>query len=721
VGLPPSVVLAGEQTPAGVVASPLGGAGVLSLPGKALSGTVADITGDGLREIVRLVPLSGDEAYLAVEAWREHDGGWQRYAAQPVVRRGVLRDAPHTWWQTPDRDGMVRLRADEPARLVSWSDGQRERLLVAAVGATGLELPCCLAIHEVAVEQGELRLALLEADAGSASELHALDMNGDGADELIVLAPVNGGDAGQARVFRWSGERFTLVDEIHLPPERSGGIVMETDGRPGFELLLSGRGPAPVAGGRAWSLLRLTLEGGALKREQARAPVVVGPGLVSPGVAEPGMLITDFDGTVRLARWPADERLVSEVRSAVRGYPLAVLGQGGAESRVLLLEGSLLTDGRERQPILRVLDDQLQPVQRVRSSAAALEFRAVSGSVDQDSPRGPWPYVGELPGGLPDGRAAFIFNGQLIAEAPGGCEAECLSVEPVAPLPGMAPIGVAGHDGRWLALAHTERAFGDVRRRGGSLASPMRTAEAWRVAPTAMLLGAGPGRIEMSHQGAADHPALPGVMLSSSEGFRTELVAPPGSWLYVVAGGAVDGPRPVGDAGRLVLSMPPPIVVDEAGPAMVRLLLVTPAGVGLVGSVEIAMLHGAPELEIEVGEPAFSPAVPLSGRVSAIATLTIDGRRVALEPDGRFSVEVSAGPWPRRVEAMAVDPFGAVTQESFTVIGLVDYRRLPWPGIVLALTIAAAMVFYLRTPRARRRGPASDDEPGSLEELPVDR
>jgi hypothetical protein len=712
-GPQPPALLADVQLP-DATAGPLGDADAVTLPGTAIAGAVADITGDGTREVVRLVPRDADETFLAVEAWREQGGVWRRLAAQPVVRRGALLDAPETWWETPDGEGMVRVRATEPARLMAWNDGQRERLLLAAVGSSGLEVPCCLVIHEVVVESGELRLSALATGEGPAGEIHALDMSGDGVDELVVIAP--DGDVETARVLRWTGEVFDLVDETPIAVDRSGGVVVESDGRPGAELLLSVRGPAPVAGGRAWSLLRLALEDGVLVRDQARAPVALGPGLITPGLALPGLLIADFDGRVLLAHWPTGERLVSGSRSAVRGYPLAVLGRGAA-SRVLLLEGSFLGGDQESGPVLRILDDQLEPVLRVRPRGAAVAFRSMSGTAEAGGPPGPWPYVGELPGGLPDGRAAFIFDGQLLAEEPGSdCERECVSVARMAALPGMAPVGVAGRAGRWLALARTDNAFRDASRSGGRLLASAQSAAVWSLAATDAVLTPSGDALELGHHGAATHSALPGVLLASADGFRTELSAPPGSLLHIVVDGVSQAPRMVSGAGHLQLAMPPEGARDGGQPSDVRLLLVTPAGLGMVADLEVATLQERPELAIEVGAPVLSFSVPVSGRASPTAALTFDGQRVELDRGGRFDVEVSAPPWPRTVTAVAVDPFGRVTRESLTVIGFIDYRQLPWPGIALVLTIVAGIAVYLRAPRPVR-APVASGETGTLEEL----
>jgi hypothetical protein len=187
-----AALLAGSAVPRPALASEE--AEALVLPGAAFGGVVADLNGDGRREIVRLVPADGAPSYLAVEAWREVDGAWHAYPTSPALRRGVDGQAPHTWWRLPDRDGMLPQRVDEPARLLIWNDGQRERLLAATIGGSGLEPGCCLALHELVERDGELRVELVEPNLGPVAELHAADMTGDGVAELVLIGP---GEAGE--------------------------------------------------------------------------------------------------------------------------------------------------------------------------------------------------------------------------------------------------------------------------------------------------------------------------------------------------------------------------------------------------------------------------------------------------------------------------------------------------------------------------------------------
>ncbi len=115
---------------------------------------------------------------------------------------------------------------------------------------------------------------------------------------------------------------------------------------------------------------------------------------------------------------------------------------------------------------------------------------------------------------------------------------------------------------------------------------------------------------------------------------------------------------------------------------------------------------------------AFSAT--LEGTVGPHATVTVDGRPVSVDADGAFGMTVDAGPWPRSVIVSARDPLGNEVVERVEVVGLYDYRGLPWAAIVGVATVSAGAVLFLRIPRRRSRDlPELGD--GRLEELdPID-
>ena len=92
----------------------------------------------------------------------------------------------------------------------------------------------------------------------------------------------------------------------------------------------------------------------------------------------------------------------------------------------------------------------------------------------------------------------------------------------------------------------------------------------------------------------------------------------------------------------------------------------------------------------------------------------------AAAADGAFGTTVDVGPWPRAVIVSARDPLGNEVVELVEVIGLYDYRALPWAAIVGVATLSAGAVLFLRIPR-RRSPDAPEIGDGRLEELdPID-
>jgi len=109
----------------------------------------------------------------------------------------------------------------------------------------------------------------------------------------------------------------------------------------------------------------------------------------------------------------------------------------------------------------------------------------------------------------------------------------------------------------------------------------------------------------------------------------------------------------------------------------------------------------------------------LSGRASPGSVVTADGVAIETDEQGRFSSSISAPLWPSRVLVTARDPLGNETTELVEVVGLVDYRGLPWAAILIAATLVVGGVLYVRTPK-RRAAVSLPDGDGRLEELELD-
>jgi len=288
----------------------------------------------------------------------------------------------------------------------------------------------------------------------------------------------------------------------------------------------------------------------------------------------------------------------------------------------------------------------------------------------------------------------------------------------VAALPGMLPIGVFGPDGEWTALASAIRF--DAERSGGRFTpapiEPIRVT----VARTDDVLRpeADDGALEPAVSGAiaaersADRPRL-----LARDSFAVEFAGPPGSSV------ALENGNPdfllqvqIGVRGIVRLTIEPPSpegVGDEVFSA--RLQVVTPSGHGYVTSWEVQILREPPAVVATTPVAPLSFSVPVRGRTDPGATVLIDGLPVAVGADGGFDAAVQAGLIPRDVRIQVTDPVGNSTRHTLSVVGFLDFRRLPWIPVVAVLTVLAGAVLYLRVPRPRR--PAARGDDATFEEI----
>jgi hypothetical protein len=207
-----------------------------------------------------------------------------------------------------------------------------------------------------------------------------------------------------------------------------------------------------------------------------------------------------------------------------------VLGQGPG-ARILVVRADQF--GQRRTPSLTVLDTSLNETARVDASPVAEQLHALARGGGTLSHRvGSWlPYVGPLPGGLQDGRDAFLMAGVLVTlDAAGAIE-----TAPASPLSGRHPLGVAGPEGSWMLLA-TGWA-------GSRVEATLRAADASGVAtllvPMSDVLPADPDAdgVDVTIEGGVivDHRGV-SRLLTSEEGATATISGPPGS----VVIGAVD-------------------------------------------------------------------------------------------------------------------------------------------------------------------------------------
>ncbi|HEY6609053.1 MAG TPA: hypothetical protein VI277_07655, partial [Candidatus Limnocylindria bacterium] len=228
---------------------------------------------------------------------------------------------------------------------------------------------------------------------------------------------------------------------------------------------------------------------------------------------------------------------------------------------------------------------------------------------------------------------------------------------------------------------------------------------------------------EVEQDNGTLHPAVDDALLDeeddlvvSGDGFGAMVGAPPGSRVYVRIGSALDDEvRVVPAAGTLRVVIDPPDDAPVGRTLVVRMAVVTPAGHGYLARWAVRVLDEAPALTAQARTTIGASSVVVAGRADT-SQVTVSGRAVAVDDEGRFSIGVDLPPWPSDVEVVATDPVGNQSRLTVVGIGWFDFRTLPWITIALAALAAVGVWLYLRAPRVRERPIAAGDD-GALEEL----
>lgn len=677
--------------------------GALRLDGPTADAGVADVDGDGVREVVRIVPWTNDPNLLAVEVIREVGGRWES-AGEALLER------PNP--EGSDVGALGPASVDDAVRVVAWHDHGRERLFVLVNAAPSIirNAPCCLTGWEVAgLGRGRPILHQVFTTSRGGDAALSLDMDGDGTDEIAVHQPAGPDTPASLAVLRWNGTSFR---ELTLSPLLAGdptrmSVLGDSDGLPGEEVGFVGSFSA-TSTVPAYGLTRVSMRGGKLHDETNELPADGRPLAVSTGagVANPLIVVGDLDTPLVAYRWPADGSLQRVEASARTGRPVAVLGSG-ASARLVVdrglpagvdLLGPDLGDGNAESGM---------------ATAAARAFRGSS-----------WPpYVGPWPDEPSAGAAGFVADGVLIHASPGLPP----DTVPMAVLPGVVPLGTVGAGGAVATLQTLDDPTQRAERPGGALLRNQHYIVA--IAPVAEVLApeADAGLFHPSSASALVDRRDPRgtTVFVGPDGIGASVEAPSGTVAEARAGDerTVDlftGVDPGGTATqtfpfRLPMSLSTTKNGNQAFDA--ALYLATPAGHGYVATWKVTALRESPPLQATGPFLSLGPLAEITGTTSAAATVTVDGRRATMEPDGRFRVGVPAGLLPRDVRVEAADPFGHASVIVVSVVAPLDYRLLPWIPIVAVLTLILGAVLFLRGPRltARKGAASADDVP--FEEL----
>ena len=148
-----------------------------------------------------------------------------------------------------------------------------------------------------------------------------------------------------------------------------------------------------------------------------------------------------------------------------------------------------------------------------------------------------------------------------------------------------------------------------------------------------------------------------------------------------------------------------------------RGFVVTPAGRGYTVAWFVKVLSEPPPLQVEAEWASLAFDVPVRGSTDPTASVLVDGAPVAVAADGSFAGLVAAPPWPTTIVVEAVDLVGNRTSATLSVVGLLDYRQLPWVPIIVVLTVVAAAGLFLLAPRLKPPSVTPHPDDGTLEDL----
>ena len=136
-------------------------------------------------------------------------------------------------------------------------------------------------------------------------------------------------------------------------------------------------------------------------------------------------------------------------------------------------------------------------------------------------------------------------------------------------------------------------------------------------------------------------------------------------------------------------------------------LVMTPGGRGAVQHWTGTFVREPPELSVSASTDEMALSATVSGRAGPYSRVTANGVDLEADPEGRFAASIDAPIWPSQVVVTARDPLGNETTQLIEVVGVVDYRGLPWAAILIAATLVVGGVLFVRTPQRRARAPRS--------------
>jgi hypothetical protein len=575
-----------------------------------------------------------------------------------------------------------------------------------------------LEVARISLEDGRLRLVPLRGVGdGPAERIDVADLDGDGAEELVVVAPPDGADR-QVRILSWTGNRFS-TERLVLPGAATsfGTIVGDADGIAGTDLVFG------VQEDRELVRVAMGASGPEVERVVLGELEGLEPGTLSWPIAVAGGRVylyveggTGQPQVVRLA-WPRGGE-------PARPEPIELDG-GGFLQPMALGSRAYFIDDRMRfdfaastagAAAITIRDDALEVVARFSPSAAvrrAIDEWLVDGWDLMHNVFGPFPYGGSLPGGY-RGAPAAIISGNLITADEAG-----IRVRPVGAFIGVAPVGMAGPDDGWLVLTSAIPPTEGTAYLYGAPA----TADGVTLVPaeSAFEPEANGGQLAVEFQGAVEVGDGADAWVASPDGgFQVVVRGLPLSRVAALVSGRPAGEARIGEDGRGVLTLDPRPTRDDTVDYRATVVQLGVDGRVASRSWQGRVLRELPTLDASAATRTLALEARLEGRTDPFATVVVDGQPVAVDRQGRFGLTVEAGPAPRAVVVTATDPAGNQATQRLEVVGIVDYRGWPWAPIVGGVTVLFGVAMYLRAPRHRPLAAGLVGGEGTIEEIDGD-
>jgi hypothetical protein len=510
----------------------------------------------------------------------------------------------------------------------------------------------------------------------------------------------------ETTLLRRAGSTF-VAEPVPVPDDEPVYLasVGESDGIAGDELLfVSEEGD---------SFVRMTSRDGVLKSDRADARAIFGGrprGWIAGATG--GLVILSSEQGIDTGTWPRDGTLELVSTTSVGIFPNVLIVGSGPDARLVELTG---TDFAVQSELgMRIYDLDLQLELELGASTVADEMWATAADPPADSaPPEIYPHMGPIHGGLPDGRAAFLGLGSLVAIDPSGSH----EVQPASVLTGGDVLGLVGPESVWLAMgAFGAGAYGYL----GLYGFEPGAFEGTRVSVVPVDAIVGPQEdpvVELA--GATMVETVDGPMLFAGEGgFQATISGAPGTRVVTTMGSR--GSSEEMEAETLTVTVEPGGSRERTRQDHVRIFVISPGGIARVVSWDVTTLLEPPELSAVTAFDLFETSSTIAGRATPGTSVTIDGRAVEPDANGTFLTEVGASIWPREVVVVARDQIGNEQVRRLEVVGFADLRALPWIPIIAALTIAAGIVLFLRTPRLRPERLVVRDGDGYLEEVDGD-